>query len=195
MEQAFDYLEQIIRSRRTVKPARMNGRTISSDLILRLISLADWAPTHGKTEPWRFLIFEGERLRSFSFVHAELYRQYVSPEDFKQAKYDKIAHYGDNASHLIIVVMKRTVASKIKEREEYAAVAASVQNMLLGATALGLASMWSTHGMSGSNEMKSLLGLAEEDCVVSFLYLGYTDESPREETRKISLSEKMKWNY
>ena len=43
-----------IRSRRTVK--QFTNKNVDSDLILKAIDLARWAPNHHLTEPWLSLI-------------------------------------------------------------------------------------------------------------------------------------------
>ncbi|HET8573519.1 MAG TPA: nitroreductase [Edaphocola sp.] len=189
----FEVLERVVRRRRTVKPGRMNGKKIAETDIRDLMQLADWAPTHGRTEPWRFVVLEGEAFKSFSQQHAELYRGHMPAEKFREDKYDGLRNNYQTASHLIIIVMKRTTDGKIPEDEEYAAVAAAVQNLLLGASAKEIAAIWSTGGMATKPSMKPLLGLGGEDRVVGFLYLGYADGDNREGSRKIPLSEKVIW--
>jgi nitroreductase len=88
--------------------------------------------------------------------------------------------------------MKRGNLPKIPVIEEVEAVACAVQNILLGATALGVASFWSTGGMALRPPMKNFLSLGEEDHVIGVLYLGYADIQ-REGSRVISLEEKIKW--
>ncbi|MEZ5022407.1 MAG: nitroreductase family protein [Chitinophagales bacterium] len=34
----------------------MNGKTISDKDFMEVLELANWAPTHGFTEPWRFVL-------------------------------------------------------------------------------------------------------------------------------------------
>ena len=68
-----------------------------------------------------------------------------------------------------------------------------MQNVLLGAQALGISTIWNTGGMTHKKAMKELLGLAEEDMVMGLIYMGYTDESAREGKRNIPLEEKVKW--
>ena len=50
-----------IRGRRTIKPADMTpDRTLDTQLVNELLENACWAPTHGMTEPWKFLVYSGE---------------------------------------------------------------------------------------------------------------------------------------
>ena len=50
-------LFNIIKNRRSVFPQQYNTKPITRDTILQVLEAANWAPTHKKTEPWRFKIF------------------------------------------------------------------------------------------------------------------------------------------
>jgi len=186
-------LEEIIRLRRTVKPERMNGRLIADETVNELIAAADWAPTHAKTEPWRFIIFGPQKTKDFVHWHADLVKRISDPATFTQQKYDGIVRLGENVSHILVVWMKRIPNHKIPEIEEVAATAAAVQNLLLSATSKGIASFWSTGGATHRDEFRNDLGLGDEDRVMGILYLGYTDEPFRDGARMIPLSEKVEW--
>lgn len=172
----------------------MNGKKIDNALIQRLLILADWAPTHGRTEPWRFIVYEQESIGKFCRDHAELYRNGTDPEKFTHAKYEKLQQQGDRLSHIIVVYMKRSVHNSIPVLEEIAAVSAAMQNILLGAASLGIAALWSTGGMTHDPSMKTYLGLGEEDIVMGLLFLGYTDEPAKDGQRRIPLEEKVSWH-
>lgn len=189
MNSSFEILSRTIQSRRTIKADRMNGQTISDEEIERIVQLADFAPTHGRTEPWRLFVFSEKALQRFCEDHGEMYKKYH--QNFQEHKYDKMRMLYETVSHLIIVIMKRTEGSKIPAQEEYAACCAAAQNMLLGATALDVSSIWSTGGMVYSSQMNEYLNLDKNDQVVGFLYLGYSDEKKKDASRKIALSEKI----
>ena len=186
-------ISEVIRARRTIKPDKMNGRVIPDEDVLELLNAADWAPTHAKTEPWRFVVINQSRAREFTNRHAELFKQQTDPATFTQQKFDNLARLGDNVSHIIVAWMKRVSTHKIPEVEEVAATAAAIQNILLTATAKGIATFWSTGGLTHHPAMRNELGLGEEDLVLGILYLGYTDELFREGSRIIPLSEKVEW--
>lgn len=186
-------LEKIIRERRSVKPSLMNGNKINPSVIEQLLALADWAPTHGRTEPWRFIIFSGNGLAHFSQQHADLYKNHTSEESFTNAKYQNIIQNGEKASHIIAVYMKRQATQKIPLIEEIAATAAAIEHILLGAQEQGIAALWSTGGMTYHNSMKQLLGLEENDQMMGLIYLGYSEEPAPPAKRNIPLSEKIIW--
>lgn len=188
----FEQFKEIVTRRRTVKPAQMNGQIIPEQDLKDIIATADWAPTHGRTEPWRFFVLTGDNLKKFCEHHAELYWANTDEALRTETKRESLSKMGDKASHLVITVMRRTPDTKIIVEEEYAAVAAATENMLLGATAKGIASFWSTGGMTHHPAMKMYLGLTENDLVMGLIYLGYTEEQ-KEGTRKIPLTDKIIW--
>jgi nitroreductase len=89
--------------------------------------------------------------------------------------------------------MQRQVPAKIPLVEEIAATAAAMQNILLGAEALGISALWSTGGMTHHPALKSFWGLAEEDVVMGLLYLGYTNEPVAAGKRNGTAPEKTTW--
>jgi nitroreductase len=192
MNNLFSIVSQIIQTRRSIKPAKMNGKKIPDEQVKELLKLANWAPTHGRTEPWRFIVYSGDKVKEFCYHHAELYRALTPKPKFEEGSYDKQLHYGDLASHLIIALMQRGNSPKIPALEEIAATAAAVQNILLGATAAGITSFWSTSGMTHHPAMKDFLKLRKEDVIMGFVYLGYSDEQ-WEGKRQTSMDEKVVW--
>ncbi len=131
MEEKFRITGEVIKSRRTVKPAKMNGKLITDELIKELIEAANWAPTHGNTEPIKFFIIKPDSVKKFCKLHADMYKECTSTEEFSNEKYDKILNNGNNVSHIIGLGMKRGNNKKIPEIEEIASVACSVQNIML----------------------------------------------------------------
>jgi nitroreductase len=194
MNHTFSTLREIIQNRRTVKPPQMNGQQVPDEQVKQLLALADWAPTHGHTEPWRFKVYAKDKVKEFCLSHAELYKQQTAPDKYMQEKYGKLLHMGDQASHLIVAIMQRGNLPKIPALEEIAATSCAIQNLLLGATVLGISSYWGSGGMAYHPAMKEMLQLREEDLVLGILYLGYTDKPVPEGKRVIPLEEKVEWH-
>lgn len=182
-----------IKKRRTIKPDRMNGRIIPDDIILQLLGNADWAPTHARTEPWRFIVFANDKAAAFARRHAELYRRFTDPNTFTEQKYNNLVRLGENVSHIVIAWMKRVSNHKIPEIEEVCATAAAIQNILLTATSLDIASFWSTGGITHHPALRHEFNMGDEDRILGMLYLGYSDEPLKEGTRMIPLADKIEW--
>ena len=47
-------VQELIEARRSIYPKDYTGEPVEDHLITRLLEAARWAPTHGKTEPWRY---------------------------------------------------------------------------------------------------------------------------------------------
>lgn len=191
--ETFEQIASFIRNRRSVSWSKMNGQIIPDDIVNQLLALGDWAPTHGRTEPWRFFVYGGEALKKFGKDHAELYWNHTAEDKRQQATYEKLQHNVEKASHLVIAVMKRGENVKIPQLEEVAAASAAIQNVLLGATAMGISSFWSTGGMTHTHALKEYLKLGHDDIVMGLLFLGYTDEPAKDGIRNTPLSEKIIW--
>lgn len=193
MQTLDNSITQVIRHRRTIKPDNLNGAIIPQDLIEQIVEMADYAPTHGKTEPIRLNVYSGDGLKKFCDDHANMYWENTPEENRKKVLFEKLKQFSEKVSHLIVVLMKRTHESKISEKEEYASCCASVENMLLTADSFGISGMWNTGAMTYSPQMKAYLQLGEKDQVVALIYLGYCDHDHKEAIRHIPLTKKITW--
>lgn len=129
------------------------------------------APDHGRLRPWRFVVLEGTARDQLGDAMVRL-----SLLKFPQSTPEQLA--GERRKVLraptIIVVAARITAGKIPQIEQVSAVAAGVENMMLAAQALGYGAMWKTGAAAYDAHAKTALGLAAEDQIVAFLYLGTT---------------------
>lgn len=194
MSNALEQLKVIVENRRSIKPAVMNGQKADDALIKELLQLANWAPTHARTEPWRFVVYSDNAIRQFCADHAQLYKENAPADKFAQGTFDNLTHMGDNVSHIVVVHMKRGTNPNIPVMEEIAAVSCAVQNILLGAEAAGLSVLWSTGGMTLKPAMKQYFQLEEEDLVMGILYIGYSADSSKPGSRQVPLEQKIVWN-
>jgi len=138
------------------------------------------APDHGRLSPWRFVILDGEKRNILADAMVEM-RKRLSPE----ASGEEAAREGLKAMRaptIVAVAAHTPPHPKIPEIERIVAVGAALQNMILAAHALGLGTMWKTGPAAYDPEVKKAIGLAPEDTVVGYLYLGQpaTPGVPRE---------------
>lgn len=185
-------LNRIIRHRRSIPPEQLEvGLKVDDSIIHEMIENANWAPTHGLTEPWRFTIFTGEGLMKLGRFQAELYKKITPAADFKQPKYDKLLKRPLLASHVIAIGMKRQENGKIPEIEEVEATACAVQNMLLTAASHNVSAYWTTGGVTYEEEAKEFFILNKNDKLLGFVYIGYPKEWS--EGRRKPIAEKINW--
>lgn len=179
-------INEIIRSRRTIKPESFSTRKVHKEIVMNLLENARWAPTHGMTQPWKFTVFLGEEaVRKFGEFHSNTYKRITPENEFNEKKQLKLMDMALQTSAIIAIGVK-VENPKIPEIEEVSAVACAVQNMMLTATAYGIGSFWASGGLTYTHQMKEFLGLGEKDKCLGFLYLGYPNtEWPKGQRRPI----------
>jgi len=187
-------LDEIIRQRRTIKPPMMSEEPVSEEHLRAILENANWAPTHGMTEPWRFKIYRGAARARLAETLSSLYERLIPAEMQKPEKAAKLRDMPVRAPVVIVLWLERQKLGKIRELEEVEAVACAVQNMHLTATALGLGAFWSTPAFIYEPEMNEWLGIASEDRCLGIFYLGHPAEPGKwPKGRRRSIEDKLEW--
>ncbi len=159
-------------------------------LIEKILEAAAQAPNHHKVQPWRFIVLSGaarERLGEI-MARALVARQPEAPAEIVAAERAKPLR----APVLIAVGVDRPSGPKIVDWENMCAAAAATENMLLAAHALGLAAQWRTGPAATDPAVKALLGLAPNQQLIAFVYLGWCMIEPQGYTRPPA-SERTTW--
>lgn len=186
-------ISEIIKNRRSVFPNQFNGELIDDQLVWALLENANYAPSHRKTNPWRFQVFTGEKVLShLGEQMAKAYEETTAADQIKQLKHKKIGAKPNLCSHVIAICMQRDEAERIPEWEEICAVACAVQNLWLTAQELGLAGYWSSPNTINSSTIRSFLHLDESERCLGWFYLGKTDQ-PIPKIDKGDIKEKVDW--
>ena len=191
MNKAETVLENI-KLRRTIKPKEFLPVTISDDIINDILESANWAPNHGRTEPWRLSVFTGLGIEKYVEIIKKVFAE--TPDHLK--KPEKLAKWTGNApyaSHIIAFGVKRTENCALPHVEEVCAVACAAQNMMLTATAHNVASYWSS-GIAHMPTAAAEFGLdGKEDQMLGFLHLGLVDKGIEIGDRKSAIDTKVTW--
>ncbi len=180
-----------IRTRRTGKD--FTGAAIARPVLEHLLELAHLAPTHRLTQPWRFAVLDQPAIaRLEQFLVATPAIAAVPDPAKGAAKLAKLRERLPTLGALISVTWVRDPNPEI-DLEEHAAASAAVQNLLLGATALGLGSFWSTNPALGHPETLRWTGAdpAREGFLGS-LWLGISSSTPVAPPRA-PLASRIRW--
>lgn len=162
--------------------------------IERILEAATHAPNHHNTQPWKLFVLAGSARTELGKIMAESLRARLGEvrDDKRQAMLEKERHKPLRAPVLLVAAAEHPHHDNVLEIENIEAVAAAVENMLLTAEELGLAAMWRTGNAAYDPHVKQWLGLAPEDAIVGFIYLGYPS-IPRQERHPIPFQEKTTW--
>jgi nitroreductase len=164
----FEDFASLVRSRRTSMIVDQ-ARDVPADVVTELCGLATWAPNHKKTWPWRFALFTGDGRGRLGNTMADEMERLDVGDDAKREK-TRTKYLRTPAT---LVVGARPHDNEMLHTENRDAVAAGIQNLLLGATALGLASFWSTPAITAPPSVLELCGFEPEDRLVGMIYLGW----------------------
>ena len=190
MNDKLEVLNQIIRQHRSVFPKFYTDRAIPDSVILEMLENANWAPTHKRTEPWRFKVIKGPGLIKLSTFLGENYKRNTQPDTFIPKKYEKIRKKPLQSAAVIAICMQRDPDHRVPEWEEIAAVSCAVQNLWLTAWAHGIGGYWSTPG--AMKNMNEFLNLSTGEKCLGLFYLGYFDQKEMKGNR-VPIQDKVKW--
>ncbi|MDG2396085.1 MAG: nitroreductase [Flavobacteriaceae bacterium] len=178
---------EAIRKRRSIMPEQFNSMEIDDNKLRILLESANWAPTHKKTEPWRFKVLKSQSKNELGLFLAEKYKQKTS--NFSDFKYRRLIEKTKKSSVIILICMQRDVNQSIPEWEEIASVSMAVQNMWLAATELNIGGYWSSPPYIQNIGEFTKLNLGEK-CLGIF-YLGHYDKSLKNQRFPNPIDEKI----
>lgn len=178
----------LIPKRRSVFPQQYNSEPIDRKTLERILEAANWAPTHKRTEPWRFKVFTGQAKEELGVFLANKYQE-VDPKP-QQVKIRKFQENPSRSAAVIAICMQRDPQNGLPEWEEVAATAMAVQNMWLCCTELGIGSYWSSPGLI--QYLGEFTPMAEGEKCLGFFYMGHYDGEVEAPARG-AMADKVVW--
>ena len=163
----MDSLKQL---QQRVSVSKLQLPAPTRDELKEVFKAAVRAADHGKLQPWRFLVIEGQGLDAFSEVLVTAALK-VNPEA-SPAFVDKCRNMPKRAPMIIVGVAKCQEDSKVPKQEQIIACGAAVQNMLNAFFALGYGAIWRTGDMARDEYVLQELGLTTNEEIVGFVYVG-----------------------
>ncbi len=144
--------------------------------IEKLLGAAVQAPNHYKVRPWRFIVLTGAGRERLGDVMAQVLARRFP--DVDPAALDKERAKPLRAPLVIAVAVDKPDDPRVIEIENICAAAAACENILLAAGQLGLGGHWRTGDAAQDSDVKRFLGLAADQHLIAFLYLGYPEVWP-----------------
>jgi nitroreductase len=178
-------IENIIKNRRSIYPDSYLDTPIKKETLDWILEMANWAPNHKKTEPWRFQVFHSESARKLLgafLANAFKNKALQKGGDFPELKYNKTLQKPLKSGAVIAICMQRDPKESIPEWEEIAAVSCAVQNMWLAASSIKLGAYWSTP--SAIIQPNDFLKLQNGERCLGLFYIGHKKDIEFNSTRK-----------
>jgi nitroreductase len=171
MPTALSDLTALIHARRTSMLVDRE-RDVPIELIGQLCELAMWAPNHKRTWPWRFALFtDAGRARLGEALVADM----IAADIGDETKRSKTATKYLRAPAVLVVGCAPPVKEGLR-LDDRDAVAAGIPNLLLGATAVGLATYWSTSPVTEPPTTSELCRFEPGTRLVGLVYIGWPSD-------------------
>jgi nitroreductase len=184
-----DLIFSALQHRRSFGLKELSAAPVERGLVERILEAANWAPSHGKTEPWRFAVYSGQSRQiisdAFGVAFAQLNREKANPAG-EQAQRDRPWQAP------VWIALGMQPDPKMPDWEELVAFGCAVQNAQIMASALGLASKWTSGAVAIHPHVAEVVGFAPDVQLFGFLYVGYpAGEWPAGQRRPVA--EKVRW--
>lgn len=177
-DQSPAVLAELVRGRRSVDAYQ--PELPPRQLLLEAIELARWAPNHHLTEPWQFYLCGAETRAAIIELNSEI----VAAARGEQAAAQKRERW--SAIPGFLVVSCAISEDPLRAREDYAACACAVQNLMLSLWSHGIGSKWTTGAVTRDPRFYDLTWIdPEQETVVGLIWYGYPAQLPDSTRRPV----------
>ncbi len=155
-------ISEIIRGRRAIR--QFKQEMPAEEEVKSILEAGRWAPSGMNNQPWRFLVIKDKKQKD------------------GLAKFTK---YGDtikDAPAVIAVCMD--ITDSYNRDKDLMAIGACIQNMLLQAHSMGLATCWLGEILNKKTEVHEYLDLDKDLELLAVIAMGYPDEELTEASRR-----------
>jgi len=172
----------LLATRRSVPIPALAEPAPTADELTAILTAATRVPDHGKLAPWRFILFRGEAAAAIGLKLADLAdRKNGSPlgegrRAFEEQRFTR-------APLVVGVVSTAKPHFKVPEWEQVLSAGAATMNLIHAAHAHGYGANWITEWVAYDDDAKAVMGIAADEKVVGFNYLGTPKDAPSDRPR------------
>src|SRR5262245_7641003 len=150
--------------------SKLDAAPLSAEAIDAILEAAARAPDHGRLRPWRLILIDGDARQSFGEILAgSLARRNPLAGDQALAREREKAL---RAPLIIVVATRCDRSAKIPIVEQILSAGCAAHSVMLAAFAQGLGAFWRTGEAAYDEAVKGALGIAADDLVIGFIYVG-----------------------
>ncbi len=152
---------------------------VPKSLVRHAIEAATWAPNHHVTEPWTFYLLGKDTIAAC----LDLVRDIVTEKKDASVAEFKAARWAEKPGWLVVTC--RQSDDELREREDYAACSAAIQNLMLYLWKAGVGTKWTTGDITRDPRFRDLVGIGGDESVVALLWYGYPKVTPDQSRKPI----------
>lgn len=176
----MDALDLLLK-RRSVSARYLLAPGPNAQQLETILTAAIRVPDHGKLAPWRVQLIPVEMRAAFNRIALAAYDEEMTEKD--EGKREKLAGFASAAPVMLAVSTRLHRGHKIPEVEQILSCGAFCMNIEHAAAALGFASNWLTGFSAYSPRVKQALGIATEESIVGYFFIGTAEMPPSERPR------------
>ncbi|PSR35716.1 MAG: hypothetical protein C7B44_12760 [Sulfobacillus thermosulfidooxidans] len=148
-------------------------------VIEAMLEAAVQAPNHHMTQPWRFVVLQGDSLAQLARIRYDVaWHKAVSQNRPDPERLAMKAQNDYMAVPVIIGVIQQLASDPHRQEEDYAAVSCATYGMLLAAWSFGVGTHWATGGITQAQDARALLQVQDHERITGFIRVGYPATVP-----------------
>ena len=169
-----------INSLRSIR--RFKQDPVPKEKVTTILEAASKAASGSNTQPWEFIVVQDPKVKAqLTKPMLETWMKRVAGGGMSQRMrevYDEATEMLRNTEKIPVIIYCCLDLNRVSKSEEvrYASIFPAVQNLMLAAHALGLATCLTVHGSTptrGEPEVKRILGVPDHVKIACLVYLGY----------------------
>jgi len=160
-------LEDAIKNRRSIR--KFSDRKIEKEILEKIISAGQHAPSHCNTQGWKFVVVDDEKIKNKIFENGGSF-------------VIKDAPYG------ILTTYNSALSDNIEYSDYIQSSAAAIENMLLTIHDLGLGGCWVCH-LPRKKTLNKILNIKSPYTPIAYIAFGFPNNSSIKIERKNNINE------
>ena len=157
-------------ARRSVPAKQLADPAPDEAALLRLLRSSVRVPDHGKRTPWRFLAIRGDARHALGERLAA--RGIARDPHAGEAAVEKDRLRFSHAPLVVTVIAQLGPDEKIPEQERLLSAGCVCFALMQAAQATGFGAQWLTGWPAYDDEIRGLLGVAEDEAITGFIHVG-----------------------
>src|SRR5262245_55327936 len=181
---------ELLRTRHSASKL-LDAPSPSKEAVAAMLEAAAHAPDHGRLQPWRLILIEGDARRVLGEILAESLarRNPVAGDQALAREREKALR----APLIVVVATRCDRSAKIPVVEQIIAAGCAAHGVMLAAFAQGLGAFWRTGEAAYDEAVKAAFGIGADDLIVGFIYVGIDTGGTQSRPRSVSQECAQRW--
>ena len=163
----------------------------SKEAVEAMLEAAAHAPDHGRLQPWRLILIEGDARRALGEIFAESLarRNPVAGDEALAREREKALR----APLIVVVATRCDRSAKIPVVEQFIAAGCAAHCLMLAAFAQGLGAFWRTGEAAYDEAVKAAFDIGSDDLIIGFIYVGIEEGGALSRPRPVAREFAQRW--